>query len=160
MIGWLLDTNVISELASRKGSPQVKAWAVAQPEETFFLSILTIAEYDKGIANLPENDARIPRYAAARDGLLSRFAGRVLPVSDAVVRRWGVLSGTIRRNSGHPPPVIDTLLAATAVEHDLYLVTRNVRDVRGTGALVFNPWLDDPELFPLVPSTSPRLPRG
>jgi len=54
-----------------------------------------------------------------RDRLAARFARRLLPVSDAIVRRWGTVSGTVRRDTGHPPPVIDTLLAATALNHDL-----------------------------------------
>jgi len=83
--------------------------------------------------------------------LASRFSDRLISVSDAVVRRWGTISGTVRRQTGHPPPVIDTLMAATALEHDLYLVTRNVRDVRHSGAAVFNPWEDDPNSAPLLP---------
>ena len=69
-----------------------------------------------------------------------RFEGRVLPVSDRVVRRWGVLSGTIHRDTGHPPPVIDTLFAATTIEHELCFVTRNVNDGARTGATILNPW--------------------
>ena len=68
------------------------------------------------------------------------------------MRRWGVISGTVRRETGHPPPVIDTLLAATALEHDLYLVTRNVRDVGQSGAALFNPWEDDLSAPPSFPS--------
>lgn len=156
MIGWLLDTNVTAEIISPGGSTRVKAWAARQDEATFHLSILTIAEYDKGIANLPDADPRRFIYGATRDGLAARFAGRLLPVSDAVVRRWGLISGTIRRDTGHPPPVIDTLLAATALEHDLYLATRNVRDVRHSGAAAFNPWEDDVSAFPILPKRRRR----
>ena len=85
-----------------------------------------------------------------RDSLLARFDERMLPVSDRVVRRWGVISGLRRRETGHSPLVIDTLLAATAIEHDLYLATRNTRDVSGSGAAVFNPWEDDPVGSPLM----------
>ncbi len=131
--------------SSAGGSARVKVWAAAQDEATLHISVLTIAEYDKGIANLPDGDARRPVYLAAR------FAARLLPVSDAIVRRWGTISGTVRRNTGHSPPVIDTLLAATALDHDLYLVTRNVRDVRHSGAAVFNPWDDDPASFLILP---------
>jgi len=151
LIGWLLDTNVTAEIISAGGSARVKAWAAQQDEASLHLSILTIAEYDKGIANLPEGDERRPVYMKTRDRLAARFAARLLPVSDAIVRRWGTISGTVRRVTGHPPPVIDTLLAATALDHDLYLATRNVRDVRHSGAAVFNPWDDDPAAFPLVP---------
>lgn len=149
MIGWLLDTNVIAELIRPGCSLRVKAWAMGQPEVTLYLSILTIGEYDKGIANLADDDDRKPGYAVARDALADRFADRLLPVANPIIRRWGALSGTIRRGTGHPPPVIDTLLAATALEHDLYLVTRNVRDMAHTGAAVFNPWEDDPGSFPI-----------
>ncbi len=150
MIGWLLDTNVTAEIITG-GSARVKAWAIELDEATLHLSILTIAEYDKGIANLPDGDPRRLVYMTTRDSLAARFAARLLPVSDVIVRRWGAISGTVRRDTGHPPPVIDTLLAATALEHNLYLATRNVRDVRHSGAAVFNPWEDDPSVFPVIP---------
>jgi predicted nucleic acid-binding protein len=129
-----------------------------QDEATLHLSILTIAEYDKGIANLPDGDPRRSVYMTTRDSLAARFAARLLPVSDAIVRRWGTISGTIRRDTDHPPPVIDTLLAATALGHDLYLANRNVRDVRDSGAPVFNPWEDDPSAFPVIPRQRRRHP--
>lgn len=140
MTGYLLDTNVIASLIAANGAPSVKAWAAAQDEERLWISILTLGEYDKGIAKLPDDDTNRARYIAARDGLEDRFAGRIVPLSDAVVRRWGTISGLVRRETGHSPPVIDTMLAATAVEHRLCLVTRNLRDVAGSGAEVFSPW--------------------
>ena len=140
MKGWLLDTNVIASLIATNGAPSVKAWAAAQDEARLFLSVLTLGEYDKGIAKLAEGNPDRIRFAEARDRLEARFEGRVLALSDRVVRRWGVLSGTIQRESGHPPPVIDTLFAATAIEQDLCFVTRNVKDVARTGAAIFNPW--------------------
>lgn len=140
MKGYLLDTNVIASLVAPNGAPSVKAWAAGQDEDRLWISILTLGEYDKGIANLPDDAPDRARYIAARNALEDRFAGRIVPLSDAVVRRWGTISGLIRRETGHPPPVIDTMLAATAVEHRLCLVTRNVRDVAGSGAEVLNPW--------------------
>jgi predicted nucleic acid-binding protein len=134
LIGRLLETNVTAEIISAGGSARVKAWAAGQDQATLHLSILTIAEYNKGIANLPDGDPRRPIYMTTRDSLAARFGARVLPVSDTIVRRWGKISGTVRRDTGHPPPVIDTLLAATALDHDLYLATRNVRNVRHSGA--------------------------
>lgn len=140
MKGWLLDTNVVASLIAPNGAPSVKAWAAGQAEDRLWLSVLTLGEYDKGIAQLADNDPNRARYTAARDSLETRFSGRVLPVSDDIVRRWGALSGKIRRETGHPPPVIDTMFAATAIEHVLCFVTRNIRDVTASGAELFNPW--------------------
>jgi hypothetical protein len=147
--GWLLDTNVIAALINPNGAPSVKTWAAAQPESRLFMSILTLSEYDQGIANLPADHPNRPRYMAARDALEGRFADRILSLEDLVVRRWGEISGATKQRTGHAPPVIDTLLAATALEHDLFLVTRNVKDTRLSGAALFNPWQDDPAQFPL-----------
>lgn len=149
MRGWLLDTNVIASLTAPGGAPSVKAWAAAQEEQGLYLSVLTLAEYDKGIQQLPEDDPNRARYAANRDAIEARFGPRVLSVSNDIVRSWGAISGRIRREIGHPPPVIDILLAATALEARLYLVTRNTENVARTGAVIFNPWEDDPSKFPI-----------
>jgi toxin FitB len=153
--GWLLDTNVIASLTSPGGAPTVKAWVGAQDEQTLFLSVLSLAEYDKGISQLPEDDPLRARYAANRDAIEARFGARVLPVANAVIRRWGAIAGRIKRETGHPPPVIDTLLAATALEANLYLVTRNTKDVTATGAVLFNPWDDDPARLALTEGSGP-----
>lgn len=150
MIGWLLDTNVVASLMAPGGAPSVGAWAAGQDEECMYLSIIAPAEIDKGIHNLAADDPARSRYVATLRALEARFAGRILPLSNPVVRRWGAISGTVRRDTGHPPPVIDTLLAATAIEHDLYLVTRNTKDVKLSGAALFNPWQDEPAAFPLA----------
>jgi toxin FitB len=149
VIGWLLDTNVIATLINPNGAPSVKAWAAAQPEDRMFLSILTLGEYDQGIHNLAADHPQRSRYIAARDALEARFARRILSVDDAVMRRWGEISGSVRRRTGHAPAVVDTLLAAMALENALFLATRNIKDVPLSGAAVFNPWEDDPAQFPL-----------
>jgi len=150
LIGWLLDTNVVASLISARGAPSVKSWASQQDEATLFLSVLTLAEYDKGIHNLDPSNPDRSRYAASRDALEARFGGRVLSLSDRCVRRWGAIMGDVQRQAGRAPSVIDTLLAATAIEHDLFLVTRNVKDVALSGAAIFNPWVDEGSAFPLA----------
>lgn len=150
MIGWLLDTNVIAALINPNGAPSVKSWAATQPEDVLFMSILTLGEYDKGIHNLAVEHAERSRYIAARDALEARFQGRILSVDDNIVRQWGKISGSVKRRTGHSPSVIDTLLAATAIENELFLVTRNTKDVRHSGAAIFNPWDDDPSEFILA----------
>jgi hypothetical protein len=114
-----------------------------------YLSILTIAEYQKGIHHLPPGDKRRPRLERSVGALEARFSGRVLPVSDQIALRWGAISGQVKRLTGHSSAVIDTFLAATALEHNLYLATRNTAHVTHSGAIVFNPWTDDPSLFPI-----------
>ena len=147
MIGWLLDTNVIAELIRPNGAAQGHRWAAGQDESVLYLSILTLGEYDKGLHSLPGESMLRPRVAAIIAALETRFAGRLLKVDDVVVRRWGAITGAVRQATGHSPPVIDTMLAATAVVHDLYLATRNVRDVQRSGVAVFNRWTDDPTAF-------------
>jgi predicted nucleic acid-binding protein len=147
--GWLLDTNVIAEISGAKPDRKVEKWVNSQPEHTLFLSILTIAEYQKGIEHLSPGDKLRPRLQQAVVALETRFSGRILSVSDQIALRWGSISGEVKRLTGHPPSVIDTMLAATAIEHSLYLATRNVADVARSGAEIFNPWKDDPIHFSL-----------
>lgn len=149
MNGWLLDTNVIAEVSGAKPDRRVEQWLASQPEHKLFLSILTIAEYQKGIHRLPLGDKLRPRLQQSVNALEARFAGRVLSVSDQIALRWGAISGEVKRVTGHPPSVIDTMLAATAIEHNLYLATRNTAHVVNSGAFVFNPWSDDPAQFPV-----------
>jgi len=147
--GWLLDTNVIAEVSGAKPDAEVRKWMDSQPEHKLFLSILTIAEYWKGIQNLPPGDKRRPRLQRGVIALEARFSGRLLSVTDEIALQWGAISGEVKRTAGHSPSVIDTLMAATAIEHNLYFATRNVAHVIHSGAVVFNPWDDDPLQFPL-----------
>jgi predicted nucleic acid-binding protein len=149
LIGWLLDTNVVSELNKRSCARPLEAWFLSQPEERLFLSVLTLGELDKGIFLLDRADPRRARLAGLRDALEARFDDRILPVSRAVASLWGEISARVKTETGHPPLVVDTLLAATAIERGLYLATRNTKDVARTGAALFNPWADDPAGFPL-----------
>ena len=144
MNGWLLDTDVVAELAKPHGTARVRQWVAAQDEALLFLSILTLGEYAKGLHNVPPDSPLRPRIAAGIAALEVRFGARILQLTDPIVRRWGAISGDVKRQTGQTPPVIDTLLAATAIEHDLWLVTRNLRDVQHSGASLFNPWDHEP----------------
>lgn len=149
MNGWLLDTNVIAEVKGARPDSKALVWLGSQPEHLLFLSILSLGEYRKGIEHLPLGDRRRSVLQNTVRSLERRFSGRILSLSDAIVLRWGAISGEVKRNTGHSPEVIDTLLAATAIEHDLYLVSRNVVHAQNSGAAVFNPWKDDPAAFPV-----------
>lgn len=95
MRGWLLDTNVVAELARPTAARRVVAWAESQVEARVFISVLTLGEYDKGIAQRPAAAPGRARLEAAVAALAARFAGRILPVGDAVVRRCGRIEGAI-----------------------------------------------------------------
>jgi len=135
---YLLDTCVVSELAKPEPDAAVTAWLEPIPEASLFLSVLTLGEIRKGVELLDPGPRR-ERIEAWLHRLTTTFSRRLLPVDVAVAERWGVVSAEARRG-GRPRPPVDSLLAATALCHDLALVTRNVADFAGTGARVVNPW--------------------
>ena len=140
MSGFLLDTNVISELLKPKPEPKVVSWIEATDEQLMFLSVLTIGEIRRGI-NLHRDSAKRAKLEAwLASDVRARFESRILPVDDAVAERWGLLTAKAKTEKNHRLPVVDGLLAATAQHHDLILVTRNLDDVAPTGVQLFNPW--------------------
>jgi predicted nucleic acid-binding protein len=137
--GFLLDTNCVSEVMSLKPSPRVLAWTDAAEERTLYLNALTLGEIRKGIATLIEGKRRAQLDAWLENDLRKRFADRILPVDDAVADRWGMLAGEMKRK-GKPMPTIDALIAATALHHNLTVVSRNVNDFKNADVSVINPW--------------------
>jgi predicted nucleic acid-binding protein len=138
--GFLLDTNVISELVKPKPEPKVVEWVKATNEELLYLSVLTLGEIRKGIALLQDPTRRVKLEAWLVGELVVRFANRILLIDESIAERWGVLTAQAKATANHILPVIDGLLAATAQQHNLTFVTRNTDDVLGTGVPVFNPW--------------------
>jgi predicted nucleic acid-binding protein len=136
---YLLDTCVVSEVAKADPDPAVTAWLEPVPETSLFLSVLTLGEIRKGMELLDPGPRR-DRIQAWMNRLTTTFSGRMLAVDAAVAARWGVVSAEARR-AGRPRPPVDSMLAATALCHDLAIVTRNVADFAGTGARVVNPWV-------------------
>jgi len=136
-VSFLLDTNVVSEF--RRSAPHTVAttWFGSVRSSQLFLSVLVVGEIKQGIERLA---ARDPRQAAAiedwRQRLVNGYGDRIVPVSLEVAETWG------RLNAASSLPVVDGLLAATALVHDWTLVTRNVRDVERTGARILNPFDD------------------
>ena len=104
MKGWLLDTNVVAEIVRPKPDRKVQSWIVAQPENTLFISILTLAEYQKGLHNLVPGGPILPRLQALVVRIETRFASRILPVSNAIALRLGAISGEVKRLTKHSPP--------------------------------------------------------
>ncbi len=133
--GYLLDTNVVSETRKIRVDPAVTAFLDAADEAGLFISVLTLGELRKGVAARRRTDpAAADRLGGWLDGIETIYADRVLPVNASVARLWGELS------AGRSLPVIDTLIAATAIASGLTLVTRNTRDVEATGVPLVDPW--------------------
>ena len=133
--GYLLDTNVISETRKLRADAGVMAFLAAADSAGLFLSVLTLGELRKGVEAKRRSDLAIAaRLGVWVDDIETTFADRVLPVDRAVARLWGELSAR------QALPVIDTLIAATAITRGFILVTRNTRDVSATGVPLVDPW--------------------
>jgi predicted nucleic acid-binding protein len=136
-VSWLLDTNVLSEVRKgRRADPRVTGWYERATEDDLFTSVMVLAEIRRGVELLRRQDRAA---ALAIEQWLLRlrasFGQRVLAIDGEVAETWAIL------NVPDPVPVIDGLLAATALVHDLTLVTRDVRAVERTGVRVLNPWI-------------------
>lgn len=135
-MSYLLDTNVISELVRTKPAKEVLAWFENIPSEALHISVLTLGEIRKGIEQLPESARREKLRLWLEHDLADWFGSRILPVDAPVADRWGRLIAQM----GRPVPSIDSLLAATALHHELRIVTRNQKDFEYSGLEVVNPW--------------------
>lgn len=138
-MAFLIDTCVLSELVKKRPEPRVVRWVDDAEEETLHLSVLTIGELHKGVAKLRPSAKRRNLESWVRTDLPVRFEGRILPISIDVASRWGELCGEAERR-GEPLPVIDALIAATALASSLTVVTRNTNDLERTGVDVLDPW--------------------
>tara|TARA_R110002126_G_scaffold85058_1_gene206304 strand:+ start:48141 stop:48563 length:423 start_codon:yes stop_codon:yes gene_type:complete len=136
---FLLDTNVISELRKAgdgRADANVTAWVAAQDATTFLISAITILELERGVLSVqrrdPKQGGRLRKWLD--DHVRPQFAGRILPIDDAIATRCAQLHIPDRRNEA------DALIAATALVHNLSVVTRNVKDFHETGVVVIDPW--------------------
>ncbi|MFO7849950.1 MAG: type II toxin-antitoxin system VapC family toxin [Spirochaetia bacterium] len=134
----LLDTCVISEVLRPKPSPRVTAWLDSLPEERVFLPALVLGELEKGVELLPEGAER----TALRvwlEQLRRRFSGKILGFDEETAVRWGHLCAGCK-SSGRSLPVVDGMLAASALQHAAPLATRYADVFRETGVEIINPW--------------------
>lgn len=136
MTGYLLDTNVVSALRKRsQGDDYLRLWFSSHQDDEFWLSVLVVGELLRGVELIARRDATAARVLREwLESLIEEFADRILPITIAISERWAVLSVP------DPIAVIDGLLAATAIEHDLTLVTRNTADIARTGVTHVNPF--------------------
>lgn len=139
MSGYLLDTNVISELVRPKPERRVMEWMEAADESVLYLSVLTLGEIRKGVAGQVQGKRRTHLETWLEVDLQSRFSGRIVPIDSAIADRWGLLVAEAKRK-GRVLAVIDGLLAATALHHNLTVVSRNASDFKDAQVQVLNPW--------------------
>lgn len=139
MKGYLVDTNCISEAVRLRPDPRVMSWLEAADEGLLYLSVLTLGEIRKGVASLPQGRRRASLENWLNLELQARFSGRILSIDEAIADRWGLLAATAK-NQGRGLSAIDGLLAATAVQHNLTIVSRNDTDFAHTQVPVLNPW--------------------
>ena len=134
---FLIDTVVLSELRKRKRDPGVESWISNQRSTDLYLSVISIGEIERGIA---QQQRKHPNFAGQLvtwlDQLLMLYEERILPIDLSTCRRWGRLSAAIGHDSA------DLLIAATALEHGLTVVSRNVRHFEPTGVSLVNPYLE------------------
>lgn len=135
-MSYLIDTNVLSELRRKQPDPNVVAWMQVRPRPSLFLSVLTLGEIRRGLERVEDAKRRQALLDWLEVELRHYFVGRLLDIDAATADRWGRLMA----QAGRPLPAIDGLLAATALQHDLTLVTRNSKDFADVGVRLINPW--------------------
>ena len=135
-MSYLLDTNVLSELARTRPHPQVLKWFDSIPNETLHISVLTLGEIRKGIEGVSEKKRQERLRIWLEIELPEWFETRILAIDEAIADRWGRLQAEMKK----PLAAIDSLIAATALHHDLRLITRNERDFQYPSLQITNPW--------------------
>ena len=138
---FLLDTCVLSEFIRKKPSSKLIYWISTKDEADLYLSVLTLGELQQGISKLADSKRKLSLQSWLDNDVTKRFDNRIISIDRDIIDRWGRLQGTGMRQ-GRNFPVIDSLLAATAITHGMTVVTRNVNDLKETGASIRNPWQD------------------
>jgi toxin FitB len=139
--GWLLDTNILSELRRPKPEPGVVAFVGAQPLEQLYVSSVTLAEIRFGIEMLPEASRRVELNDWLTLKVRPMFEQRILAVTEDVMFKWRLLVDEGRK-IGHTFSQPDLIVAATGIHHGLTVVTRDTAAFAKARAIVFNPWVD------------------
>lgn len=136
-----MDTCTISEMVAVQPNAQVLSWFEAQEEKALFLSVVTIAEIEKGIYQLPASRKRTSLETWLFDDLVPAFQGRILEINRRLMTAWAKMSADLK-TKGIIRPSFDSLIEATALHHQLILVTRNVKNFQNSPVTIFNPWED------------------
>ena len=137
---FLLDTCAISELVRPAPDPGVLKWFAQQDELTLYLATVSLGELKRGIEKLTTSKRKAFLQKWLTENVIKRFGDRILPLGADVCLCWGEMQAQLEKQ-GKPMPAIDELIAATALQHQLTIVTRNTRDMGGSGVALFNPWI-------------------
>jgi predicted nucleic acid-binding protein len=135
---FLLDTNAFSEIVRTSRDQGLADWLATVEEDDLFISVLTIGEVTRGVLLLPQGERR-RQIRDATDHLIADYGERVLDLDEGVARQWGELSARYK-SAGIVVGVADELIAATALRHDLVMVTRNTRHFEHGGCKLLSPW--------------------
>jgi toxin FitB len=137
-MSYLLDTCVVSEFSRPRPDPGVLAWMSEADVFALHLSAITIGEVRRGTLRLPAGKRRTS-LAAWGEKLRESFSGRVVPIDESIALRWAEIAARAE-HAGRPGSLADGLIAATALDRGLTLVTRNVTDFEPFGVALLNPW--------------------
>jgi toxin FitB len=135
-MNYLLDTNVVSEIQRKRPNQRVATWMKNADPASLYISVLTLGEIAKGAARVARRDiAQAAVFQQWLDATRLQFVNRVIAIDTEISVTWG------RLNANRPLPVVDRLLAATALVRGMTLVTRDTRDIADTGVRTINPWM-------------------
>jgi len=140
-MAYLIDTCAISEMVQKVPDQNVLEWFEHQSEETLFLSVVSWGEIQTGIFQLPAGKRRVRLEKWMIDDLLPTFLGRIIDIDQQLITTWAKMLAGFRAK-GITRPGFDSLIEATALQHNMILVTRNEKHFRNSDVSIFNPWND------------------
>lgn len=140
-MAYLLDTCTISEMVAVKPNQNVLEWFKSQPEKSLYLSIITIGEIEKGIYQLAQSKRKLLLEAWLFDELAPIFRGRLIEIDRKLITTWAKMVAELKIK-GMIRQSFDSLIEATALHHQLILVTRNVKNFQNSSVTILNPWED------------------
>ena len=136
---YLIDTCILSELIKKKPDPNVESWFYSQNEDSLYISVISFGELRKGISKLTDNSNKKVKLLEWVEGLEKRFLGRIIDINLDVAENWGHILGELEKK-GKTLPIIDSLIACTAITHSMIAVTRNTKDMTRSGVELINPF--------------------
>jgi len=138
-MNYLLDTCVISELAKKQANASVVNWVQQRDHAALYISSLTLGEIQKGVSKLPASPKKDELQMWLEKDVRARFSGKIIGITVSEALHWGQLQAVAEAQG--KPPLIDSMIAATAIVQGMVLVTRNTKDVEASGVKLLNPWL-------------------